>query len=404
MKCRTWKKILGAAALAVSLTFSGLTGTVSADDIELEFQSEEELDESENMEILSDEEEFLDFLEEDFQAVMEENIAENYDDEIALFAVPESFVQEGQPVREGNEGFIPVKNGEAIFDSKYTRLGWNADSEVIPWSQAGENVVQGRRVDTSVCGPYFVPLNDSAKGKFGFRITHAGYNKEANTKVDLLLTCTDYEDYTFDYKGNKVTDVYPMFGMRDSKSLWILFKQELPMQEIKVDIVQSGTNTPVAGNYRFRWLDIDAYQRFGICLQNGTICQKYVTTDSVVNVLKQTLFGKTYDVLTAPAEEVKGEVPQNTVAYEIEQSSGFYLTILMPGYTEHSVVSKNTIKSVFEQVKSGTIQETSGLNWDSKAYGPVEYPNLMKKTGNELKTQSSANELASSTDSYFYTL
>ena len=62
-------------------------------------------------------------------------------------------------------------------------------------------------------------FNNNAKGKFGFRVTHVGYNKEANTKVDLLLTCNNYQDYTYDYKGNKITGIYPMFGVSNSNEI-----------------------------------------------------------------------------------------------------------------------------------------------------------------------------------------
>lgn len=59
------------------------------------------------------------------------------------------------------------------------------------------------------------------------------------------------------------------------------------------------------------------YQRFGINLQNGSIGHRYATTDSVVNVVKKTLFSKNFEVLTAPAPAVDGEIPQNTVVYEL---------------------------------------------------------------------------------------
>ena len=121
------------------------------------------------------------------------------------------------------------------------------------------------------------------------------------------------------------------------EKLWISFKDELSAQEIKIDIVKSGTDIPVAGNYRFRWLDIDLYQRFGINLQNGSIGHRYATTDSVVNVVKKTLFSKNFEVLTAPAPAVDGEIPQNTVVYELDNSSGFYLAILRPGCGAYSI-------------------------------------------------------------------
>lgn len=90
-----------------------------------------------------------------------------------------------------------------------------------------------------------------------------------------------------------------------------------------------------------------------------------------------------------------GEVPKHTVVYELDNSSGFYLAILMPGYNKHSVSSTNTIKNAYEQVITGTVKATSGLNWDAKAYGSVEYPTLTKKTGNSLSAQGTSNELTS---------
>ena len=309
------------------------------------------------------------------------------DDLIDAYVAPENYAQEGTPVREGKGGFTAVANGSTLFSSKYTRLGWNADTQVYSWNNAGNDVISGMKQGAMVEGPYFVPLNNNAKGKFGFRVTHVGYNKEANTKVDLLLTCNNYQDYTYDYKGNKITGIYPMFGVSNSNELWISFKDELSAQEIKIDIVKSGTDIPVAGNYRFRWLDIDLYQRFGINLQNGSIGHRYATTDSVVNVVKKTLFSKNFEVLTAPAPAVDGEIPQNTVVYELDNSSGFYLAILRPGCGAYSIETASRIKSVFADVQTGTCKTSAGLNWDAKGYGPVEYPGLVKKTGNTLASQ-----------------
>lgn len=326
------------------------------------------------------------------------------DDMVSLYAVPENFVQEGSPVRFGANGFTTVSLGNQSYSSKYAKLGWNADTQVIPWSNAGGDVVAGRRNGSGVNGPYFVPLNDNAKGKYGFRVTNVGYNKEAGTKVDLLLTCVNYRNYTYDYKGNKVTDVYPLFGIGEGSDLWILFKEALPAQEIRIDIVKSGTTTLIPGNYRFRWLDIDMYQRFGILLKDGSIGQRFATNDSVVNVLNKTVFSKSYEVLTAPAEEVKGEVPQNTVVYEVNNCSRFNLCILSTGNEKHSNETSRKIRAAYEEIISGTTSFSAGLNWDSKAYGPIEYPGILKKTGNTLDSQGISNVLPDSTAGYYYTM
>ena len=329
---------------------------------------------------------------------------ENMDDLIALYAAPAGFVQEGLPVRNGNGGFIPVTNGEAVFSSKYTRLGWNSNSAVYPWSQAGSSVLAGQKIEGAVQGPYYLPLDNRAKGKYGFRVTNVGFHKDANTSLDLLMTCTDYLDYTYDNKGVKIPDLMPIFGISDTDDLWLLFADGLPAQEIKIDIVKSGTSTPVPGNYRFRWLDIDLYQRFGIRLQNGSIGHRYATKDSVVNVFQTELFSKNYEVLTAPAAKVEGEVPEHTVVYEVDQSSGFYLAILSPGYGTVSKNTAKTIKSQYEEVQTGTCVSVAGLQWDAKGYGPVEYPKLTKKTGNTLTQQGESNDLAKITDAFYYTL
>lgn len=334
------------------------------------------------------------------EAVPEENM-ENL---IDLYAAHAGFVQEGLPVRNGNGGFVPVTNGEAVFSSKYTRLGWNSNSAVYPWSQAGSSVLAGQKIQGAVQGPYYLPLDNRAKGKYGFRVTNVGFNKEANTSLDLLMTCTDYLDYTYDNKGAKMTDLMPIFGISDTDDLWLLFADGLPAQEIKIDIVKSGTSTPVPGNYRFRWLDIDLYQRFGIRLQNGSIGHRYATKDSVVNVFQTELFSKNYEVLTAPAAKVEGEVPEHTVVYEVDQSAGFYLAILSPGYGN---VSKNPAKAIqnqYEEALTGTCVSVAGLQWDAKGYGPVEYPKLTKKTGNTLAEQGAFNDLVNISDEFYYTL
>ena len=52
------------------------------------------------------------------------------EDMIAAYIAPDNYVQEGNPVKNGGGGFTPVTIGETYFSSKYTRLGWNDDSQV----------------------------------------------------------------------------------------------------------------------------------------------------------------------------------------------------------------------------------------------------------------------------------
>ena len=420
MKKRKLKKTILAALLAVPVVLSSYGGIVKAQDEDV-LQEEENAEMEEENEVgffLSEQEEEEDdskaeFFSEgeddvnsfgDFYGELEATEQWNTDDLISTYIAPDGFVQEGAPVKDGNGGFTVVANGQAVFSNKYTRLGWNADSQVYPWNNAGNNVVEGRRKGAGVEGPYYVALNNDAKGKYGFRITNVGYNKLENTKLDLLLTCSDYENYTYDYTGTKIPDIYPMFGVSATKELWLLFKDELSAQEIKVDVVKSGTNIPANGNYRFRWLDIDIYQRFGIRLQNGSIGHRYATKDSVVNVVQKSLFYKNYEVLTAPAPAVEGEVPQNTVVYELDNSSGFFLAILRPGCGNKSIETACRINNVFKAIQKGSCKTSAGLNWDAKGYGPVEYPVLTKKVGNTLSAQGRYNRIPDSTSEFYYTI
>ena len=140
--------------------------------------------------------------------------------------------------------------------------------------------------------------------------------------------------------------------------------------------------------YGFKWYD---------CAQ---ICHKRFSSKRS----KENPVSQNYEVLTAPAPEVKGEVPQNTVVYELDNSSGFYLAILRPGYGSHSIETEARIKKTFEATRTGNIKTSAGLNWDAKGYGPVEYPSLVKKTGNTLASQGNSNSLSDSTGEFYYTL
>ena len=64
---------------------------------------------------------------------------------IDAYVAPENYAQEGTPVREGKGGFTAVANGSTLFSSKYTRLGWNADTQVYSWNNAGNDVISGMK-------------------------------------------------------------------------------------------------------------------------------------------------------------------------------------------------------------------------------------------------------------------
>ena len=221
MRKRNLKKTILAAALAVPVAFSypgwavraqedgGMSAEIETQEIiqdnieseEAEYEENpdsDEMDGTETDQDVSEEEEvfqsglianedgeFLSSLEEIetpgedsmfFQDGLEVLEDGNTDDLIDAYVAPENYAQEGTPVREGKGGFTAVANGSTLFSSKYTRLGWNADTQVYSWNNAGNDVISGMKQGAMVEGPYFVPLNNNAKGKFGFRVTHVGYN------------------------------------------------------------------------------------------------------------------------------------------------------------------------------------------------------------------------------------
>ena len=76
------------------------------------------------------------------------------DDLIDAYVAPENYAQEGTPVREGKGGFTAVANGSTLFSSKYTRLGWNADTQVYSWNNAGNDVISGMKQGNIFLNPF----------------------------------------------------------------------------------------------------------------------------------------------------------------------------------------------------------------------------------------------------------
>ena len=74
-------------------------------------------------------------------------------------------------------------------------------------------------------------LNANTEGILVNRATQGQYAPGSTFKVVTTLAYmrqnANYQDYTYDYKGNKITGIYPMFGVSNSNELWISFKDEL---------------------------------------------------------------------------------------------------------------------------------------------------------------------------------
>ena len=89
----------------------------------------------------------------------------------------------------------------------------------------------------------------------------------------MRFTVTGYKDYVLDDNGNGVSGIYPAFGFWKKYGLCFAFGGA--DQNIRREILKHGTSIPVKGDYSFRWLDIDAGQRFGIRLLDGTLAGRY---------------------------------------------------------------------------------------------------------------------------------
>lgn len=292
---------------------------------------------------------------------------------------------EGTPITAAGSEYRLVTSGSEVYKGNYNLLGDanNKSSFVyIPFNNAGNNVVYKEVGGVA----YFVPQNADAAGKYGFLVQNVGFNCEKNCKLDMRFTVTEYKNYTLDRNGEKVSGIYPAFGFWKEYGLCFAFLGA--DQNVQVEILEHGTNNLVQGNYSFRWLDIDAGQRFGMNLIDGELTGRYaMTTCSASYQNDFSRFKKTYQMVNA-AQDVS-YIGQNegwmdgTVYWEVKNCSRMNLLFASAGSSTQGRYWADTYRLKYEQYLTGNFPDgevtLALLNWNGESYGPRENPMALYK-------------------------
>ncbi len=316
--------------------------------------------------------------------------------EITVFSY--DTVQAGIPC-VNSAAYTKVTEGSRTYSQEYTFLRGTSRTDIEYWYDSSVVMMGYRENDGR---KYLMPLSDDAKGRFGFRLTNVAYNREAQCTMDMLMTVTDFSDYSYNKNGEQVSGVYPFIGM--TRKLSVFFQGNLPDFELTCELVKSGTTQKIAGNYRFMWLDIDDAQKYGFSLIDGTMDARYCLTTCDVNCGEETRFGHNYHVLYAPNDTTEYSDMYRSVMFEISNMSAFRIYV---GLNGDITASTDTILERYQDALDGIYNRTYGsaLGWDGIAYGPTELPApLVKYVSNDGSSWSSSNTLPAVDSEYWYRL
>lgn len=292
---------------------------------------------------------------------------------------------EGKPITSKNTEYKLVTSGSAVYKGNYNLLGdENNKSKFVfkAFNNAGNDVLFLEHNGN----PYFVPKSTEAAGKYGFLVENVGFSCQANCKLDMRFTVTDFKNYMLDKTGKKLTDMYPAFGFYKSKGLNIAFGG--PDQNIRVEILKHGTNTPVKGDYSFRWLDIDAGQRFGINLINGELTGRYaIKTCSAYYENNFSRFNREYQMVYGTHDTdysgKTGDWMDGTVYWEVKNCSKMNMLIASAGNSQKGRYTEEECKKKYESYLTMNFpdgkMDMGGLAWDGESYGPRENPTAIYK-------------------------
>lgn len=293
-----------------------------------------------------------------------------------------------------------VTAGSMSYSNQYVPLRKYSNSVITPWCTDYSNITEGTSTATGI--NYFIPKSANGKGKCGWTVTNVGYDRANKCFLDLKITLADYSTSCKTASGGTVANVYPHVGIM--KNIGITWDSALPNFMLKYEIVKSGTNTLMAGNYRFQWRDIDSMQRFGLSLQNGKFDAKYCLTDAVPYGETHTYFGRSFECVNAVRGGSSDTDDRYSVWWELSGTSSFYIFVGQSGNRSESLYSASTIKDRYASSADGSRGGIAGLGWRASAPGPVvPLPDpVTKAVSNDGVNWGTSNTLASATSEYWY--
>ena len=330
------------------------------------------------------------------------------DEETGLYAVPENAYTQIGTNMAASGIFTPVNYGDRFYSNSYTSLCKTGASEISAWNNGGANVKAFELINSGG-NPYtaMVPLNGNAQGAFGWRISNVGFSRSFGCRLDAIITVEAYSTSTTSYKGTKVENVYPVIAISPGGN--VVYNQSLPAFRLRYDIVQNGTSTPIPGNYRFCWLDIDAGQQYGFAVANGTMDGRYCMATTAVNTdLQQYSDGLQYTRMIAPVDANATRDANFQAYFEVGNTSCFKLWV-GPAYRDYDGTTGYTKKHV-EDVYSNVVNKNwdyaskSIIEWDGTSPGPVGGEPVEKFVSNDGVTWQKENTLRRTDDEFWYML
>lgn len=342
------------------------------------------------------------------QEIADEDAESLADGETSLYAVPENSYKQIGTNMAASGSFTPVSYGDRFYSNNYTSLCKTGASAISAWNNGGKNVKVFELVNSGGNSyTAMVPLNGNAQGAFGWRISNVGFSRAYSCQLDAVITVEAYSTDTATCEGKKVENVYPVIAISPGGN--VVYNQSLPSFRLRYDIVQSGTSTPVPGNYRFCWLDIDAGQQYGFAVANGTIDGKYCTASTVVNTdTHKYSDGLVYTRMIAPVKANGTRNPNYQAYFEVGNTSCFKLWV-GPAYRDNdgkTGYTKDHIEGVYSNVinKNWDYASKSIIEWDGTSPGPVSGEPVEKFVSNDGVTWQKENTLRNTDAEFWYML
>lgn len=310
------------------------------------------------------------------------------------------------------------------FSSKYFGVRFiEGISSMSTWVDSGADVTESST--SRYLGLHPNDSESTTKGHFGALYSKVIYDGEK--WYDMKVTVVNYTNSVTSLEGTKVT-VRP--GIRFCKdSIEYLTSQEVGGLRLRIDFLESGTDTNAKLNIRFQWLDIDDSQRYGFSVKNssgtsyGTVDKKYYfSEDTTVNVLNTTVLGGEMEVLIGDFNNIQERTDERTrIAYELSDCSRYYMTIgpvdNMGDSDLQRVYTAETYKNWEKAMKAGEYSFDTDLFGDGNVREQVcmediiaitdvtaliDTPSPIKAVSNDGGIWGTTNTLSLTTGEYYY--
>lgn len=251
--------------------------------------------------------------------------------------------------------------------------------------------------------PTFYPTKGGQGGKFGVIYKKVLY--DGNRWYDLKITVADYTT-SVRSDGGEMQKSFPFIGFMTGAIGW-RFNCVLGEAVMKCEIQDSVTGAPGRLNMRFQWWDIDAAQRFGLRLIDGSVRGRYYNASgsTVYYQNNVNIAGNGMEIVAGPATIASNTDPAYCVAYELAGCSSYYMGIGVRDHIEYDENSygKNTLKRLNSELAAGIYSGMAEeLRQTDTSLSKIHTPAPVKSVSNDGKVWAEKNTLPDINSTYLY--